>query len=445
VSFHAQADRLDGLWMSDGYGLLIEIQGNEMHALELTALSCVPSWKGIRQKNQPTANEVIFMGGPAMLRISAGTTESEKRLHFDDTIASILLRRVKERPSTCKNPAPNTPITNYEIFWKTFSENYPFFDLHKIDWRSVDQKYRSQITSRMTPQELFRIFRMMIEPLSDAHTLVFAASGDDYFEGRKPDPSPLQDRDFEKVTEIVNSKYIQGKIRLFCNDKLQYGMLMDSIGYLAIKSFHRYTQDDEFWSGYKVLLQALDSIFAHADKIQGLVIDIRDNPGGQDPYCIEIAKRLTAEKYLAYSKVVRNDPDNPKSFTAPQRIYVTPDLAKPRFLGPVVLLTGRDSVSAAETFTMALMGRKPTIIRVGENTQGVFSDVLVRHLPNGVRFMLPNEVYLSEKGSSFDVSGVPPDVAVPVFPRKDLLNGCDSALDKALEILAGRTARCGTR
>jgi C-terminal processing protease CtpA/Prc len=68
----------------------------------------------------------------------------------------------------------------------------------------------------------------------------------------------------------------------------------------------------------------------------------------------------------------------------------------------------------------------------------VFSDVLVRKLPNGWSFGLPNEIYLTKDGKAFDGPGVPPDIAVPIFPSEDLASGRDSALNKALELLAPR-------
>ena len=85
---------------------------------------------------------------------------------------------------------------------------------------------------------------------------------------------------------------------------------------------------------------------------------------------------------------------------------------------------------------MALLDRRPHVVRVGSNTQGVFSDVLGRRLPNGWTFGLPNEIYLTKDGKAFDGSGVPPDIEVPIFPTEDLATGRDSALDKALELLA---------
>jgi C-terminal processing protease CtpA/Prc len=99
-----------------------------------------------------------------------------------------------------------------------------------------------------------------------------------------------------------------------------------------------------------------------------------------------------------------------------------------------VHLTGTHSVSAAETFTQALINREPAVIRVGQNTQGVFSDVLGRRLPNGWRFGLPNERFVTN-GKSYDGPGIPPTIAVPVFSPSDLASGRDGAIEKALELL----------
>jgi len=87
------------------------------------------------------------------------------------------------------------------------------------------------------------------------------------------------------------------------------------------------------------------------------------------------------------------------------------------------------------TAGIALLERQPHVIRVGANTQGVFSHVLVRRLPNGWKFGLPNEIYLTKDGETFDGVGVPPDISVPIFAAEDLGSGRDAALEKALELL----------
>jgi C-terminal processing protease CtpA/Prc len=153
---------------------------------------------------------------------------------------------------------------------------------------------------------------------------------------------------------------------------------------------------------------------------------------------VQIAGRLTDKAYTAFIKRARNDEQNPESWTAPQLATVRVS-ERPRFLKPIVELIGPDTVSAGETFTMALMGRRPQVSRLGENTQGVYSDVLVRHLPNGWVFGLPNEVFLTEQGKHFEAVGVPPDIRIAVFPTADLEAGRDSALEKAIELLSAST------
>jgi C-terminal processing protease CtpA/Prc len=98
-------------------------------------------------------------------------------------------------------------------------------------------------------------------------------------------------------------------------------------------------------------------------------------------------------------------------------------------------LIGPLTISAGETFAQALMGRTPRVTRIGENTQGVFSDVLGRRLPNGWRFGLPNEVFRAPEGATFDEVGISPDIAVPVFADEDVAAGRDPALARALQVI----------
>jgi C-terminal processing protease CtpA/Prc len=110
---------------------------------------------------------------------------------------------------------------------------------------------------------------------------------------------------------------------------------------------------------------------------------------------------------------------------------------RPSFRGPIIELTGVQSISAAETFTQALMNRQPKITRIGETTQGVFSDVLGRQMPNGWRFGLANERFVTD-GKSFDNVGIAPDVAVESLTPAARATGKDAAVEKALAMLRGR-------
>jgi len=47
----------------------------------------------------------------------------------------------------------NNPVGNFEILWKTFDERYANFELKKVDWNAIYQKYRPQINAQTTDLE----------------------------------------------------------------------------------------------------------------------------------------------------------------------------------------------------------------------------------------------------------------------------------------------------
>ena len=152
--------------------------------------------------------------------------------------------------------------------------------------------------------------------------------------------------------------------------------------------------------------------------------------GGSDELGLAIARRLAGSEYLAYTVEARGAGGGIPVMVRPN--------GRPKFRGPVVVLTGPITMSAAETFVMSLMGRTPRVTRTGESTQGLFCDVLEGRLPNGWRFGLPNAVYRSAGGEAFDARGIPPDFEAPVYADGDVAAGIDPGMAKALDVLRGR-------
>jgi C-terminal processing protease CtpA/Prc len=450
----ARAQSLDGFWQSDGYGLLVEIRSAKLSTSQLTSISCLPWWTAKRSEGSGNKSEVVFNRGDALIHLTPGSSEDTLLMRESVSVSSMSLRRVIARPTSCSDKLPNTPQNNYAVFWQTFAEQFALFPLYHTDWAAVDRKYRSQVTASTTPEELFGIFREMILPFHNAHTNINAASINHQYVGYRPASEiglrlqassslsikeilDLFNQEAQRSKEIIESKYSNGKLRSYCNDMIQFGMLKDSIGYLRILGFAGYASEGGSEQDASSLEAALDDIFKDGKQMNGLVIDVRVNTGGADPLCLAIASRLTGAKYLAYSKVTRNSLTGPLRFTAPQPAWV--DIStRSGYRGKVVLLIGPDTLSGGETFAMALMGRKPHVTFVGENTQGVFSDVFGHKLPNGWTFGLPNELYLAKTGKSFDAQGVPPDIRVPVFPKADLESGRDGALEKAFKVFDHR-------
>lgn len=403
---------------------------------ETTSISCIASRSGTVKGDQGSGASIEYLVGHSPLWIKSTKNLDELLLRMDGTASDIVFHRIQELPDVCNHEAPNTPQENYRIFWQTFAEQYPFFGLHKIDWGAADREFRSKVTSNTSPIELFQIFRNMIEPLRDMHTGLEAESLNAEFENSRNDAGQLDEQHWSAAQALIESKYVRAPLTPFCKGRVQFGILGKEIGYLRITTFYDYTEQSGFSAQHKCLQDSLDTIFAKKKALSGLIIDVRLNKGGDDPLGIEIASRFTEKTYLAYNKAARRNTslDEPLELTAKQSTWVVPSSGA-RFTGQVVLLTGPDTVSAGETFTMALMGREPHVVRVGLNTQGVFSDVLNRHLPNGWRFGLPNEVYFDAEGHSFDGAGIPPEDRVPFFSQKDVREGRDAALEAAIRMI----------
>lgn len=432
----AEAQSLDGYWLSDGYGYLAEIKGDEIKLFEITPLSCILSDTFKLQTAPPDPRGTRFVKDSDVIFLSQGPSPNTEWFHALGAASKMLFRRAPVRPEVCSRETPNDPVTNFEVFAATFAAHHGFLKHRGVDWAAVTKTYRAKVNPQTKPEELFEIFKAMIEPLHDAHTFVGARDIKRGFGGNRPNTLMLTGDEKKRTIEILETRYLEGKLRSWCNGHVRYARLKEGAGYLRIDAFQGYIAKGGFDEGARALDAALDEILQDARGLRGLVIDVRINGGGADPYGVQIAGRLTNRAYVAFVKRARNHAQNPESWTAPQPSIVRVS-DRPHFLKQVVELIGPDTVSAGETFTMALMGRQPHITRIGENTQGVYSDVLVRQLPNGWRFGLPNEVFLTEQGKHFEASGVPPDIRIPVFPKADLEAGRDSALEKAIEMLLG--------
>ena len=420
-----------GAWESDGYGYVFQAGEDTLRVFEATELSCLPGFVAARV---PAEGDALagyrLVDAPYTLMLVPGEMPERMRVRIDGTASDIVLRKIDVAPSRCREPAVDTPQSSFDVFAATWAEHYPFFELKRADWQAIVAANRPRITDSTAPAELFAVLQGMIEPFEDAHTYLSAPADSLRFGGQRLGPNRLARTEYAAARALVD-RHLQSGLRAWCNGQVEFGMLRPDVGYLRIRSFSQYVADGGFVEGLAALHAALDTIFTGSDRWRGLVIDVRINGGGADPYGLAIASRLATAEYEAYAKQAWRGPG--AGWTPPQPSLVRPS-ERPGFRGPVVELTGILSVSAAETFTQALLGRRPAVVRVGEPTQGVFSDVLSRRLPNGWRFGLPNERFVTD-GRSYDGPGIAPDSLVPVFAPADLAAGRDRALETAMAIL----------
>jgi len=268
-----------------------------------------------------------------------------------------------------------------------------------------------------------------VKPFYDSHIVISAPSVDGLFWGSGKRTSNVTDEQREKLRANLIDNYALQPLVEFCNQQLAFTLLNSSVGYLNIRSFSGYSDESSFMEDMNELERSLDIIFNQSEPLKGLVIDVRANSGGSDKLGLAVAQRLATKKYAAYFKQATID------------FYVSwvKPVSKEGYSGSIVLLTDPDTVSAGETFVMALMGRN-NVTRFGGTTRGSFSDILPRTLPNGWLVGIPNERYLDAAGNSYDQTGIVPHFSVD-FEIEATKLGRDNVLDSALSYLKGRLSK----
>ena len=183
--------------------------------------------------------------------------------------------------------------------------------------------------------------------------------------------------------------------------------------------------------GFNVWMAAIDAPIAKAiDKHRasdGIVIDLRGNPGGLAALMIGLSGHFVPERKVLGVMKTR---DNPLEFRANPRIVDTNGQPVNVYGGPVAILVDSMSGSASECFAggMQSLGR----VRVfGQTTMGQALPALFDKLPNGDVMIHAYADFVTGNGTRLEGRGVIPDEPTPLT-REDLLAGRDRALDAAL-------------
>lgn len=168
------------------------------------------------------------------------------------------------------------------------------------------------------------------------------------------------------------------------------------------------------------LMPQFESAVKSCLKCQGMVIDLRGNPGGLGAMATGMAgwfvdrqKTILGTLYLretALKFVI-----NPRPET---------------YAGPLAILVDSCSASTAEIFAGGLQDLKRARV-FGTRTAAAALPSVIERLPNGDAFQYAIANYVSEGGKELEGNGVTPDEVTP-WTREALLAGKDPALDAAL-------------
>jgi carboxyl-terminal processing protease len=177
--------------------------------------------------------------------------------------------------------------------------------------------------------------------------------------------------------------------------------LEPGIGYIRLRQFQEQSPHD--------LEGALDK-FTKTGKVQGLILDLRNDPGGLLTAAVEVSEKFLEEgKLIVYTEGrVRN-----------QSMRFTAHSKRPYLDFPMVVLVNQGSASASEIVAGALQDWGRAIV-LGTQTFGKGSVQTIIPLSDGSGLRLTTAKYYTPKGRSIHGKGITPDILVePPRPAAD--------------------------
>ena len=185
-----------------------------------------------------------------------------------------------------------------------------------------------------------------------------------------------------------------------------------NIGYIRISSFNEKTAAD--------LRKALADVKVKSDPMQGLVLDLRNDPGGLLNQAIEVS-----DMFLR-SGVIVSTRGRTKSMET--RMQAKDDGAR-EVTVPMVVLVNEGTASAAEIVAGALQDNGRALI-AGTQTFGKASVQTVIRLEDGSALKLTTARYYTPKGRSIQAEGIKPDLIVKL--KKPSQDTTDSQPDEMM-------------
>ena len=308
----------------------------------------------------------------------------------------------------------DTPTGNFEALWNIIDTKYCFLDYkakeYGLDWDAVYRQYKRKISDNMGNAGLFEVLGDMLDELRDGHVNLYAAHDVarywDFHEGYAAN-----------FSEEIQTTYLGTDYKIASG--LRYTILPDNIGYIYVPSFSNSIGEGN-----------LDECLAALALCRGLIIDVRNNGGGNLNYAETLASRFTNERVLT-GYICHKIGTGHSDFSSPEPLYLESS-DRIRWQKQVCVLTNRSSYSSTNDF-VKIMRALPRVTIVGDRTGGGSGLPFSSELPNGwsVRFSACPSYDTDMQHSEF---GIEPDVRVDMLDE-DRNKGLDTIIETARKII----------
>ncbi|MBX3249627.1 MAG: PDZ domain-containing protein [Myxococcales bacterium] len=184
-------------------------------------------------------------------------------------------------------------------------------------------------------------------------------------------------------------------------ESVEHRSLGDGIGYVKINSFQGNTHED--------LRRALADL--HRQELRGLVLDMRDNPGGLLDQAVRIA-----DTFLPSGAIVATSSNDPRQR---EEKFASAGGTEPSY--PLIVLVNGSSASASEIVAGALKNHDRALV-IGQRTFGKGSVQVLNNFQDGSALKLTVAQYLTPGDVSIQGVGIIPDIGIDpmTIDREDM-------------------------
>ncbi len=304
---------------------------------------------------------------------------------------------------------------NFDALWTIMDEHYCFFEEKGVDWDEIGKRYRAQLSPEMSASEFFDVCADMLAELKDGHTNLISSFNISYYRNWWSDYP--QNFDWRLIQEhYLDFDYYSG-------NGMSYKILADStVGYVHYSSFS-YGISDDF----------VNTMMWSMKDCKGMILDLRDNGGGNLSSTEDLTSHFIDEKTLA-GYISHKTGAGHNDFSEPYPYYYEPVIGV-RWLKPVIVLVNRSTYSAANNFVGVMKNLKHVAI-AGTTTGGGSGAPFSSELPCGwaVRFSA-SPIY--DANMNLTENGIEPTKGFEIEMNPDeATNGRDSMLDFCINIIS---------
>jgi carboxyl-terminal processing protease len=297
----------------------------------------------------------------------------------------------------------------------------PGYIIQSIDGIKIEQiadlKHINDIEYQNIDKETYKNFKVLVPPYNERNRIALITIGILKKINGPPDTvvsimyvdenGENQEKKIVRVQRSGKEFFFNEKMRPFLIE-FEAKYLDDNIGYIRFNAFLP-PADRKF-------REAITSMYA----TDGLVIDIRGNPGGNNEIGQTIVKQLLKKPTLFNVFMYRDKKDE---------VILEP--AEKAYLSPVVVLIDYLTGSSGERFAGCTQSIGRALI-VGEHSPGSVGPAKIEKLANGSIFIYVYAQTLTPDGKIIEGNGVIPDIEVKL-DRDALLKGKDPQLEAALQ------------